>query len=126
MITTGLAFFTDPDRDDLMPHHRYAPRDQQQAADLTAPPRGALGGAEGSPPSKALDPSRNTGRPASTQPAVAPVIGSDTRMLSARPGYAGALTLAMKPRTSDAGSEYASPRVSSIAVMNSSAQSGKS
>jgi hypothetical protein len=39
---------------------------------------------------------------------------------------AGALTLATYPRTSEAGSVYASPSVDSIAVMYSSAQSGNS
>ena len=36
----------------------------------------------------------------------------------------GAFTLSTKPRTSPAGSEYASPSADSTAVMNSSAHSG--
>jgi hypothetical protein len=44
---------------------------------------------------------------------------------AATDGYAaGAFTCATNPRTSAAGSEYASPSADSIAVMNASAQSG--
>jgi hypothetical protein len=83
-------------------------------------------------PQQTLDPDRNTTRPTREEPAVAQVIGSAAPELRPRraeipcPAYAGALTLAMKPRTSVAGSVYASPSVSSMSAMYCRAQSGNS